>query len=263
MPYAKSDDAQIYYESHGDGFPLVFVHGGGGNTLSWFQQVPHFSKHHRVITFDLRGFKNSKYPRDQVHPKTYPDDLRAVLDDAGIQRAAIVCQSLGAWAGLPLAVHHPERVACLVLTGSPTPAFSEQNWRVLRESGERFMKAAGKGVATGFLAPHFIERYPEMKFLYDQIGLLNQPLPPIDARRMQDDVVKLHPTDFAGYAVPTLMMGGSLDIFLEPDSHRHVVTLIPGSEVRDFPDSAHSAYFEEPELFNRIVGEFVTRHCGS
>ncbi|MGD9943715.1 MAG: alpha/beta fold hydrolase [Burkholderiaceae bacterium] len=257
MPYADSSGIRIYYETHGQGLPVVFVHGGGGNSLSWFQQVPHFAKRYRTITVDLRGFKHSHCPPDDVHPKYFPQDMLAVLDAERIERAAFVCQSLGAWAGLPLAVHHPDRVACIVLTGSPTPAYSEENWRVLRESGERFMKTAGKGVATGFLSPAFTERHPALHFLYDQIRLLNAPF---DARRMQDESVRLQPQHFAGYATPTLMMGGELDVFLTPDSHRHVATLIPGAQLYSFAESAHSAYFEEPEHFNRVVDEFVARH---
>ena len=115
-------------------------------------------------------------------------------------------------------------------------------------------------VCHSFLAPHFIERHPELRFLYDQIRALNRPF---DARRMQDESVRVHPKDFEGYRVPTLMMGGLLDFFLTPDSHRHVATLIPGAQVYDFPDSAHSAYFEEPAHFNRIVGAFIARHVAT
>jgi pimeloyl-ACP methyl ester carboxylesterase len=256
MPFAKSASVQIYYETNGEGHAVVFVHGGGGNTLSWFNQVPEFSKRYRVITVDLRGFKHSKCPPDEVHPKVFADDMRAVLDAEGIEQAAFVCQSLGAWAGLPLAVQHPDRVTCLVLTGSPTPAYSEQNWQVLRESGERFMNRSS--VAQSFLPSLFIERHPQLHFLYDQIRLLNGPF---DARRMQDESVRIHPQQFEGYRVPTLMMGGSLDYFLTPDSHRHVATLIPGAALYDFPQAGHSAYFEEPEHFNRVVGSFLKLHC--
>lgn len=257
MPYADAGGGvRLYYETHGQGRPVVFVHGGGGNTLSWFQQVPHFARSWRVVTVDLRGFKNSTCAPEDVHPKHFPDDMRAVLDAEGIDKAAFVCQSLGAWAGLPLAVRHPDRVACLVLTGSPTPAYSERNWQVLRESGERFNSRTGQGVAKGFLSTEFAHRHPHMHFLYDQIRLLNGPF---DARRMQDEVVRLHPLDFQGYGTPTLMMGGELDHFLTPDSHRHVATLIPGAELYSFPDSAHSAYFEEPDLFNRVVEDFLDR----
>ncbi len=44
MPFAQNGDVRLYYESHGDGPAVVFVHGGNGNTLPWVHQVPHFSK---------------------------------------------------------------------------------------------------------------------------------------------------------------------------------------------------------------------------
>src|ERR1700741_1486711 len=67
MPHAQNEGVKIYYEVHGGGYPLVFIHGGGGNTIAWFQQVPFFSRNYKVITVDLRGFKNSHCPPDLDH----------------------------------------------------------------------------------------------------------------------------------------------------------------------------------------------------
>ena len=104
MPTIARQDATLYYETHGSGHPLVFIHGGGGNTLAFYQQVAHFRDRYRVITMDLRGFHRSVLAPGVVsHPADFPDDLLAVLDAEGIASAALVCQSLGAWAGLPLA----------------------------------------------------------------------------------------------------------------------------------------------------------------
>lgn len=95
MPFAQLQEATIYYEVHGDGHPLVLVlvHGGGGNTLSWFQQVPHFSRKYQVITVDLRGFKHSKCAPKAVHLRFFPNFLvvrfiSAVLLSLGFQRLA-------------------------------------------------------------------------------------------------------------------------------------------------------------------------------
>jgi len=57
MPSTDVKDAQRYDEVHGAGYPVISIHGGGGNTMAWFQQVPHFAPDHTVITVDLRGFK--------------------------------------------------------------------------------------------------------------------------------------------------------------------------------------------------------------
>lgn len=259
MPYATSGDVDIYYEVHGTGYPVIFAHGGGGNTMCWYQQVAEFAARYTVITVDLRGFKNSICTPEQSHPRHYPDDMRAVMNAEGIDDAAFVCQSLGAWAGLPLAVRSPERVSCLVINGSPTPAYSPRNWEVLTAAGDTFNashggdRGAGHGAAVGWNRATVAER-PDLFFLYSQIKSLN---PGFDARTMQADDVKLHPADFEGYRVPTLMAGGSHDDFLTPTSHLHVATLIPGAVPYTFENSGHSAYFETPGEFNAVVSGFL------
>ena len=54
MPTIRRDGVQLYYEVHGEGYPLVFIHGGGGNTMAFYQQVPYFRRNYKVITVDLR-----------------------------------------------------------------------------------------------------------------------------------------------------------------------------------------------------------------
>ena len=75
MPTIARQDATLYYETHGSGHPLVFIHGGGGNTLAFYQQVMHFRDRYRVITMDLRGFHRSVLAPGVVsHPADFPDD---------------------------------------------------------------------------------------------------------------------------------------------------------------------------------------------
>ena len=126
MPRVQRPEASIHYEVSGDGPPLVFAHGAGGNTLVWWQQVPHFARRYRVVTFDHRGFGRSACTSGHEQGRHFADDLAAVLDDAGIARCALVCQSMGGWTGLQFALAQPQRVAALVLSGTPagilTPA---------------------------------------------------------------------------------------------------------------------------------------------
>ncbi len=159
MPFVEAKDARLYYEVHGTGYPLIFVHGGGGNTMAWFQQVPYFSRNYKVITVDLRGFKNSISAPEHVHPSVFADDMRAIMDAEGLSHAAFICQSLGAWAGLRVAVQTPDRVSCLFINGSPTPAYSETNWKMMLRSDAIFQAATssaepasagtGKRLTTG------------------------------------------------------------------------------------------------------------------
>lgn len=264
MPYAKSGaqsgDIELYYESYGEGPAIVFVHGGNGNTLSWFNQMPFFSRAYRCILVDLRSFKNSRCPVEHYHPKFFPQDMLAVLDHAGVERAGFVCQSLGAWAGLPLAVRHPGRVACLAISSSPTPAYSAQNWSVLDRSGAIAMAVQRgelpKAKAMG-MSEDFMTAQPALTWLYEAFGRLNGPK---NTALMKDEACRLQPQDFAGYLTPTLVTGGRHDNFLTPDHHVHVASLIPGARSHTFEHSGHSAYFEEPENYNEVIAEFFARH---
>lgn len=261
MPYATSDDGiKLYYESDGEGPAVVFLHGGNGNTLSWVFQIPHFRKNYRCIAVDLRTYKHSKCPVGQYHVLRFAGDLLAVLDHAGVDRAALVCQSLGAFAGLPFAVKYPQRVSALFINGSPTPAYSPENWELLEKS-YRIVMATRRGEvpvanATG-ISPRFMAEQPALTFLYESLTRLN------GERRtttMSEEEVKLYPKHFEGYRTPTLIAGGVHDNFLTPTHHLHIAGLVPGATTHTFQDSGHSAYWEEPAEFNRVLETFLKQH---
>ncbi len=103
MAIALSGDAKIYYEVHGSGPAVLFVHGSGGHHAAWWQQVAALSPSYTVITVDLRGFGNSRWEADH-DARNFPGDIIAVLDaiaaDGGPSRAVLVGQSIGAAAAL-------------------------------------------------------------------------------------------------------------------------------------------------------------------
>ena len=119
MPFVNTDNAKIYYETHGEGPPVVLAHGAGGNTLVWWQQIAHFARRHKVLAFDHRGWGRSQCAPEHKHARYFADDMRAVMDDAGVERAAVICQSMGGWTGMQFTLANPERVSCLVLSGTP------------------------------------------------------------------------------------------------------------------------------------------------
>ena len=116
MATIESHGATISYEVHGSGPAIVFAHGAGGNTLSWWQQVPFFARNYRVVLFDHRGFGRLRCPSTLMPPRFFPADLTAILNAEGMTSAALVCQSMGGYTGLPFALAHPERVSALVLS---------------------------------------------------------------------------------------------------------------------------------------------------
>jgi pimeloyl-ACP methyl ester carboxylesterase len=253
MPYAKRPDSTLYYEAYGDGPALVLAHGAGGNTLIWWQQVPDFARDRRVVTFDHRGFGRSTCAPADFHAREFAGDLRAILDAAGIDRAALVCQSMGGWTGLRAALEFPERVACLVLSGTPGGVFTP---RVLEAFARIGRIAAGEGIRGGpALAPDFPTREPELALLYDQISGLNPGLPPAGLATLAQ--ARVEPAELAGFAVPTLMVSGEHDQLFPPDVLKEAAAQIPGCRLVSFPGAGHSPYFEDAARFNRLVAEFL------
>ncbi len=95
MPSARINGIDLYYESHGEGPALVFGHGRGGNHLSWWQQIPEFSRPYRCITFDHRGFGDSVDVANGPGQEAFVEDLKGLLDHLGIERARLIAQSMG------------------------------------------------------------------------------------------------------------------------------------------------------------------------
>src|SRR5262249_17772766 len=155
---------------------LVFAHGAGGNTLVWWQQVPHFAPRYRVLTFDHRGFGRSTCAPGHEQARHFADDLAAVLDRVGIPRTALVCQSRGGWTGVQLAQRYPERVAALVLSGTPGGILTAKVAEALAGIGRA---AASMDGAPAWnrphpaLAPDILVRDPQRGFLYVQLAALN------------------------------------------------------------------------------------------
>jgi 3-oxoadipate enol-lactonase len=105
----------LWYDETGEGPPLVLLHLGVVDARIWEPVLPLLAERHRVIRYDQRGFGRSPRPDG---PYSLVDDLVAVLDAAGVEKASLVGASRGGNIALATTVEHPERVAALILVGS-------------------------------------------------------------------------------------------------------------------------------------------------
>ena len=258
MPTVTRPGTEIYYESHGNGPALVFAHGAGGNAASWWQQVPFFvERGYRVLSFDLRGFARS--PSDSLSMAEFVGDLEAILDAEEIERAALVCQSMGGFCGLPFALAHPQRVSALVLCSTPGGVWTDEVAAALAGAGER-IAAAGALTRPGgpALGHRFVEKEPRLAFLYQQFSAFT--LGDVGPLLGQIATVRADTAALPGLTTPTAVVSGHDDLLFPPDALRSVAETIPGAEFIEFPSAGHSTYFEEPDLFNEVVAEFLAKH---
>ncbi|HEB90713.1 MAG TPA: alpha/beta fold hydrolase [Deltaproteobacteria bacterium] len=262
MPRVSSREASIYYEVHGEvhggRWPIAFAHGAGGNTLIWWRQVPYFSARYRVVTFDHRCFGRSLCPPEAFRPELFCEDLIAVLDAERIERVALVCQSMGGWTGLRMALEHPDRLSCLVLCGTPGGIVTD---RILEAIDQIAIGASETGIrGNAALSEAFQRREPELAFLYDQIAGLNTGFSPQLLGRLA--TMPVQPEALRAHETPTLVISGEEDPLFPTEAIREVAGLIPGAELETIPGSGHSPYYEMPDRFNRLVDGFLSKQAG-
>lgn len=258
MPYADVNGIRLYYESHGDGPAVVFAHGAGGNHLSWWQQIPYFREQYRCITFDHRAFGlTADAPGDaSLGRRGFHDDLRDLLDMLGIEKAAIVAQSMGGRTAVGFSLRNPGRCTAMVLAGTTGGAVTEEI---------RSMQAAHRDSDVGQMtlfqravSPQLRERSAAMDFLYRSIGRLNPPRPadflaPIPGYT-GSSATRLAEADF-----PVLFLVGEHDSIVPRDVMERCHRAVAGSEFHVIPGAGHSAYFERPAEFNAAVEAFLQR----
>jgi len=96
MPFLHLDDADIYYESHGEGVPFLFLSGTATHGEVWKRhQVPEFSRDHRVIIFDQRATGKTKARSERLSTKLLADDAAALLAHLGASDAVVLGHSMG------------------------------------------------------------------------------------------------------------------------------------------------------------------------
>jgi pimeloyl-ACP methyl ester carboxylesterase len=112
--YADVNGVHLYYESHGDGRPMLLLHGGLGSGEMFGPILPALTEHHRVILPDLQGHGRTADIDRPIEMSVMADDIAALIDHLGLERPDVVGYSLGGGVALHLAFAHPEKIGKLV-----------------------------------------------------------------------------------------------------------------------------------------------------
>ncbi|MFC6583385.1 alpha/beta fold hydrolase [Sulfitobacter aestuariivivens] len=205
------------------------------------------------MALDLRGYGASPDPAPDFSPANLTADVVSVLDAAGVDRAVLVCQSLGGWAGLRTAVEAPERVRGLVLCNTMAGV---AHMPALQALGQAAASVNGN-IPSLALTPEFVANRPEMAHLYRSVGVGNRPNDPEIAKRFTGSGL-LPPERLSDVACPTLMIAGENDPIWPPASIQLIAAQIPNSRFEVIAGAGHSPYFETPETFNETVMDFIS-----
>lgn len=261
----------LHIRVQGDGPPILLVHAGIADLRSWDPLVPLLvGAGYRAVRYDTRGFGQSR--SDDVEYSNRAD-LRAVLDELGIGRAAFVGNSRGAMIALDTLLESPERCAAFAWAGGGIGGFdgrtTDEEMAVfeaadaLEESGADPEALADLEVriwADGIGQPE--GRAPA--WLRDQLREMDLPL--LQPGRVTGRPIPLAPPPanerLADIRVPVLAVVGALDVLGTRDAAERLAAAVPGARHVVIPDVAHMVGMEAPHELARLIVELV-RPLGS
>jgi pimeloyl-ACP methyl ester carboxylesterase len=266
MPQASINDINIYYESTGEGFPLVLCHEFAGSYESWESQVRFFSRRYRTVTYNARGYPPSDVPGDMhaYSQEQHVADLDALMDHLGIERAYVCGLSMGGNVALHFGILHPEKAKALVVAGagygtSNRDQFrqqSEQRAFVIEQGGMEAVEDYARGPERVQLLRKDPRGWQDFKRLFLKHSAVGSSLT-LRGVQMRRPTARDLEEGMRSLKVPTLILVGDEDEpSLEPSLFMKRCISTSGLVV--FPQTGHTINLEEPGLFNRAVLDFLT-----
>jgi len=267
MPYADNNGVKLYFEEAGTGTPIVFLHEFAADFRSWETQLRFFSRTHRCIAVNARGYPPSDVPQDPAAYgyEMFVDDIRAVLDHLGEQRAYLVGLSMGAYAALQFGLIHPDRTLGLVLAsgGSGSPKAGQAEFKKQADAlAVRFLKDGMQAVApTLSLSPNRVQlQNKDARGWAEFNGYLEEHSAEgaaLTVRNYQGGRPSLYDfeAELSKLNVPVLLAVGDED---DPclEVNLFLKRTIPTSGLWVVPKTGHAINLEEPAAFNNALQGF-------
>src|SRR5215204_23674 len=269
MSIVRVNDIDFHVEDHGNGTPLVLLHGFTGSAASWSPVIQDLARFRRVIAIDIMGHGASSAPRNPSHYvfEQALHDLAEVTTQLGIARAAWLGYSMGGRLALGMAVEQPTRVSSLILE-SATAGIQHEKERLQRAEADRELarRIEEVGIET------FVDEWERLPIWETQRTL------PLEVLQVQRDIrLRNRAVGLANSLrgmgqgaqpsfwdrldeidVPVLLMAGALDRKFVGIAGQMGVR-IAGAELSVVPDAGHAVHLERPREFLDNVREFLAR----
>ena len=251
MAYLDVNGADIFYTDHGgSGTPVVLVHAAAGNSDCWVEQVPAFSEAgYRVATFDLRGFGRSP-ATGPANEGSISEDILALARALELPPFFLIGTAYGGFGVLELAADHPELLRGAVLSTS-FGGISDPEYAALRQqhippdlaSWPTVEKELGKTYRAS--NPEGVARFLEMEASgYRPDGARQSLRQPQTLQRL------------GTISAPMLVIAGDEDVYAPPPVMQAIADAIPGARFEVVHGAGHSAYWEQPAVWNGLILNF-------
>lgn len=232
--YISTRGIKIYYETYGKGEPLLMIHGNGGSISAFKYQIGFFQKHYKVIVADSRAQGKTIDHGEVLNYEMMAEDMNALLDSLHIASANVIGWSDGGINGLLLAIHHPEKVKKLVISGANLIPDAS----VLDPQGVSFIADAKKELMAA-----------------KQDASIKNTLKLIDMMALEPHIPT---TDLNKIKCPVLVIGGDADV-IKPSHTVQIFENIPQANLWILPFSGHATMQRSKEEFNSKVFTFFQK----
>ena len=245
---------------HGQGRPVLFVHGFPFDHTMWAGQIDVISSQCRAIAPDLRGFGESPLPRGAVTMDTYADDLHDLLDALRIPRVVVAGLSMGGYIAFAFYRKYASSVRALILADTRSMPDSpevkkgrDDSAALVRDKGAA---AVAEKMFPKMLTPQTITAHAEVANAVRTL-MSRQPAEGVIAALIAlRDRPDSTPT-LAQVVVPTLIVVGAEDTLTPPKDSEQMRDGIRGAQLAVIPNAAHLSNLEQPEAFNQAVRKFL------
>ncbi len=268
MPFCNIGDIELYYEIHGEGFPLLFITGLSGSTWSYEGQIPYFKDHYKCIVFDNRGAGLSGKPLGAYSMPQMAEDALRLLDRLRVDKALVFSVSMGGMIALELARIASERLKAMLLGCThaggwnrvqPSPeavALLMNNGNLSRE--EILWKNTPLFFSKKFQAEN-------LKVIEDHYRMqLMSPLQPEYA--FQAQLMAIYQFDctkaLEKITNPSLIVTGTEDVLIPPQNSLYLAEHLPNSELLQIPGAGHALHVECRDFLNRTAHDFYKKQLG-
>lgn len=263
MAYFRNDRANIYYEIHGNGIPLLMNAGLASDSQSWAAVVPELSKNYRLILPDNRGSGRTNCRVDQVSIGKMADDVVALMDHLGLEKVSLLGHSMGGMVTMRVAMNDPQRINNLILVDTALNVSQRtqsllSDWVKYRENNmpmEQWFRNLFYWIfSTAFFeSPDFVAE--NVKFAVDY------PYPQTTAQfRAQVETLcrfEAGKNELGELNCPILVLAGEADILFPEQDRLNLLQHLPRARQILIRKAAHSVFMEQPEAFVKAVVEFL------
>lgn len=264
MPYVTiGAETELFYEDHGEGTPVIFIHGVLMSSKFFHKQIPYFKEHYRTIVPDLRGHgKSSKVQAGHTVP-AYANDLKEFISKLGVENVILVGWSMGAFVIWDyINQFGTDGIKAISIVDQSPSDFNWPDW----DFGAFDLEAI-----SGVMAEVQTNREQFYKGFIGQ--MLRAEPKEEDTQWMLEEMLKLpasvastivfnqtvvdYRTTLSNADVPALLCFGRDQKFFPVAAGEYIQARIPGSKLEVFENSSHCPFLEEPEAFNATLDQFI------